>query len=464
MTLDFADGREEQWRMRPVGDSPRHRFDATCKHMGAVWLVCDTLTSASSRPTVRRDVLHKAVSSCTLPKGNHRETDMLLPPPPFLLRILMCAALYRTFTRIDAAAYPMQMQAQVQPQPDIQPLLLKQSEYALQRATIMAWPTKHSLRGDDIAQTRAEIASIARAIAPHQHVVMFVHDDKHNIASASKMLSSTANIALMPVKNVDSLWARDTAPSFVVRGREAHELAGVQLNFNEWGHKTHTTRDARFAKAVNTELKIRPISTWLHMEGGALEVDGQGTFMGTLSSIVNANRNKGASQADIEEEMSRLFGIRRFIWLPGTAGIDITDDHVDSLARFGPNNTIIVAGRNSFLSEKERADYVKGRQILSQAVNIHQQPYQIVEVPDADFDAFGRKFGEEDDTTLSYVNFAPINGAVLLPSFDDKEADDKAVAIFRSLFVDREIVQIPLQALAQEGGGIHCATQELPFV
>ncbi|PWN89763.1 hypothetical protein FA10DRAFT_96893 [Acaromyces ingoldii] len=379
-------------------------------------------------------------------KANHRETDMLLSPPTFLLRILMCAALYRTFTRIDAAAYPMQMQAQVTPQPEqLRPLLFKQSEYALQRATIMAWPTKHSLRGDDIAQTRTEIAAIARAIALHQHVLMFVHDDKHNI-------------------NVDSLWARDTAPSFVVRGREAHELAGVQLNFNEWGHKTHTTRDARFAKAVNTELKIRPISTWLHMEGGALEVDGQGTFMGTLSSIVNPNRNKGASQADIEAEMSRLFGIRRFIWLPGTAGIDITDDHVDSLARFGPNNTIIVAGRNYFLSEKERADYVEGRRILDQAVNFHQQPYRIVEVPDADFDAFSRKFGEEDDTTLSYVNFALVNGAVLVPSFDDNEADGKAVAIFRSLFVDREIVQIPLQALAQEGGGIHCATQELPFV
>ncbi|MFF6842144.1 agmatine deiminase family protein [Streptomyces tanashiensis] len=77
-------------------------------------------------------------------------------------------------------------------------------------------------------------------------------------------------------------------------------------------------------------------------EGGSLETDGQGTLMATISSLVNGNRNPGMTQDQVEQSLEWSLGVDKVIWVPGLAGQDITDCHIDCLARFVTPGTVIL--------------------------------------------------------------------------------------------------------------------------
>lgn len=56
--------------------------------------------------------------------------------------------------------------------------------------------------------------------------------------------------------------------------------------------------------------------------------------------MLNDNRNRGRSKGEVEAELRRLLGLHKVIWLPGIAGMDITDGHTDFYARFaGPGSS-----------------------------------------------------------------------------------------------------------------------------
>ena len=64
--------------------------------------------------------------------------------------------------------------------------------------------------------------------------------------------------------------------------------------------------------------------------------------------------------------------------------------------------------------------------------------------------------------SCSYVNFSFVNGGIVLCAFDDPQ-DDAVAGIFRQLFGDREIVQVPALDIFKGGGGVHCITQQEPL-
>ena len=88
-------------------------------------------------------------------------------------------------------------------------------------------------------------------------------------------------------------------------------------------------------------------------EGGSIEVNGRGTLMAKKSSILNINRNPRMSQTQAEAIFTQYLGVTNFIWLEGTAGYDITDDHIDGTARFANGNVIVTHDRENFLKPSE---------------------------------------------------------------------------------------------------------------
>ncbi|GAA2533007.1 hypothetical protein GCM10009860_11230 [Microbacterium mitrae] len=195
-------------------------------------------------------------------------------------------------------------------------------------------------------------------------------------------------------------------------------------------------------------------------EGGSLETDGLGTLLVTESSIVNDNRNPGLSRDEIEARLMELLGMKKVIWFDGVYGEDITDAHIDSLVRFvAPGVVLLDVPGPGAPDDVWARSSAQARDVLDEAIDANGEPFEVIELPQPDFSLIR---GEGDDFLASYVNFYVANGAVFVPEFGDKAADREAQNILAEQFPDREIVPVAIDTIASGGGGIHCATHDLP--
>lgn len=212
-------------------------------------------------------------------------------------------------------------------------------------------------------------------------------------------------------------------------------------------------------------------------EGGSIEVDGRGTLMAKRSSIINNNRNPGATQADVEAYFRRYFGVTNFIWLDGTPGLEITDDHIgkhmaascccrwkdyhvltaipclddippDGTARFAHGDTIVTLEKQDFIVPSEY-------DVLTQATDVDGKPYKIVHLP-----LTSKKIAGLGEHGL-YINYYVGNEVVVFPIFQDPN-DQMAIDITRALYPGKTVVPIDFTELYMDGGLAHCVTMQQP--
>ncbi|MDI2124578.1 agmatine deiminase family protein [Yinghuangia seranimata] len=326
------------------------------------------------------------------------------------------------------------------------------AEWDSHARTFMSWPASTGIWGPDLAAVRRDITGIARAIAATEPVVLLARPEQAD--DAQNACGSDVEVVPIPV---DDLWARDTVPVFV---EEAGAVHGVDFNFNGWGDKQAHGHDALVAREVLAKYGIPRDQTWITAEGGSFETDGAGTLMVTESSVVNDNRNPGKSRQQIEDELKRVLGVTKVIWFEGVRGKDITDAHVDSLARFVAPGVVLLD--KAFPGEpadswSRSAD--QARAVLKDATDARGKTLQVIDLPQPDPQEMT---GHGDDFVSSYVNFFIGNKAVFLPRFGDKAADDRARGILRDHFPDRDVVSLRIDTIASGGGGIHCATHDQP--
>ncbi|WP_241002356.1 agmatine deiminase family protein [Streptomyces sp. CB01881] len=325
-------------------------------------------------------------------------------------------------------------------------------EWEKHERTFMAWPASENVWGGQIGAVRKDIAEVARAVGQREPVVLLVRPGQE--ATARNACGSDVELLSVPV---DDLWARDTVPVFV---EEGGKVKGVDFNFSGWGGKQEHTNDARIARAVLDKYGIERVETPLTAEGGSFETDGQGTLMVTESSVVNDNRNPGRTRDQVEEELKRALGVSRVIWLAGVRGKDITDAHVDCLARFAAPGVVFLdrafPGTPADVWSRS-AD--QARSVLAEAVDATGRKLKVVEIGQPDPDKIT---GRGDSFVSSYMNFYIGNKGVYLPLFGDPRADDHAQDVFRDHFPGREIVPLGIDTIASGGGGIHCATHDQP--
>lgn len=320
------------------------------------------------------------------------------------------------------------------------------------RAIWMAFAANESVWGRDLrAPVQAALARIANAISAYEPVKMLV-----NAADMSAARQLCAPGVQLIEHEIDDLWMRDSGCVFVKNGRG--ERAAVNFNFNGWGGKQIHARDATVAARMAELAGVPLLRSSLVLEGGGIEVDGQGTAIITESCVLNGNRNPGVSKAQAEAELKRLLGLDKIIWLPGIAGKDITDGHTDFYARFLKPGVVVAA------LERDSAsfDYSVTRrhlELLRGTSDARGRPLQIVtlEPPTQLRPAFARK-----DFAAGYVNFLLTDRALFLPEFGDAPADRAARAALAAQLPSHQIVQIDIDAIAAGGGGIHCTTQQEP--
>ena len=318
--------------------------------------------------------------------------------------------------------------------------------------TFMQWPARADIYGSQRAldAVREKIALIAQAIAKHEPVVVLARPEQ--LAEATRRLG--VSVTLWPIETED-LWCRDSGPTFLVNAKG--ELAVSELNFNGWGGKQEHKDDARIARRVAERLKLPVFESGVVGEGGGIENDGAGTLLAHESCWINRNRNAG-DKAQVEGLLKEALGATQMIWAPGVQGADITDYHIDALARFvKPGQVLIQLPVKVTADDPWSASAYQTYEVLKQARDAEGRKLEIVVVPEPiEIRSQARDF------VSSYVNYFVCNGAVIGAEFGDDKADAEAARILGQLYPDRQVVSLNVDPIGEAGGGIHCSTQQQP--
>ena len=318
------------------------------------------------------------------------------------------------------------------------------ADWGLHARCLMAWPTRAEAWGKHLDAAREIVAELATTIAQFEPVSMIAKPK--NVAEVS--LLTGGGVSQISLAH-DDCWMRDIGPNFIT-DKTGH-VAGVTWKWNAWGGKfADFSRDAAVAETLLEELNMRRYAGTLVLEGGAINTDGEGTLLTTESVLLNANRNPGKSRKEIEEQLIQMLGIRHIVWLGAGLQDDPGGGHVGNLARFiGPN--VVLAAVASDPADPNHKVCQDNLQRLRAAHDAKGRELEIVEIeqPRPRFDANGRRLA------LSYTSFYLANGAVILPAFEDGQADKRAFDIFTRVFSKCEIIQLPAMDLAEGGGGIH---------
>ena len=317
--------------------------------------------------------------------------------------------------------------------------------------TLMQWPVSSQVYDDaELGRVQQTIATIANAISAFEPVAMMVGRD--DAAHARDALSGGVSLWDIPT---DDLWCRDAGPTFIKS--KVGTLAVAHIQFNGWGGKQVHANDGLIAKRVAARLGLPLLASGVVGEGGGIEHDGAGTLLATASCWVNPNRNRLARD-DIGRRLGLALGAQKIIWVPGVLGHDITDYHIDALARFvGPGRVLIQLPDKVVAGDPfSRAAY-EAYEILKIATDAQGQKLEIIVIPEP-----VKSRSSNPDFLASYVNFYTCNGAVISAEFGDDRTDRKAHEMLAALYPGRKIITLNVDALGEAGGGIHCATQQQP--
>jgi agmatine deiminase len=269
-------------------------------------------------------------------------------------------------------------------------------------------------------------------------------------------------------------WCRDHGPIFLTHderwsrlapepGHAARRegapapLAVVDWDYNAWGNKYPPFDLDEVAPTRVAEILDVPVFyPGMILEGGAIDVNGAGSLLTTESCLLNKNRNPSLSRDEIEQRLRDYLGVRDILWLgDGIAGDD-TDGHIDDLARFVSETTVIT------VVEENRGDenYEPLQENLArlQAMKISGRPTEVITLP------MPKKIIREGlRMPATYANFYIANACVLVPTFADP-ADEAALSILRECFPNRRVLGIDCRELIWGLGAFHCLTQQQPAV
>jgi agmatine deiminase len=325
------------------------------------------------------------------------------------------------------------------------------AEWEPHEATWIAWPHNRSDWPGRFAPIPWVYGEIVRKLSCVEGVRILVEDPKLQ-QQATRVLSKAgarmSAVDFFPCPT-DRAWTRDYGPLFVKN--KAGDIALTRWRFNAWAKYDDFQCDQRVAEFLATRLKRRVWPLDMVLEGGSIDVNGQGLLLTTeecLLSPVQA-RNPGMPRQQIEHTLCASLGVSRVIWLRNGIAGDDTHGHVDDIARFVSADTVVAAWEPD-RSDANWAPLAENHELLRKA------GLRVVKLPMPRPLLFaGRRL------PASYANFYIANGLVLAPTFNDRN-DRVALSILARLFPNREVVGIHSADLIWGLGALHCMTQQQP--
>ena len=335
-------------------------------------------------------------------------------------------------------------------------------EWSPQAAIWLSWPVADPRHwgGNKSEVMTAKFAEIAAAISRFEPVRINAPAASHRaIAAACNRASAVPErVELFDHPNND-VWCRDHGPIFV-KHRTTGEVAITDWGFNAWGGKFPPwDLDDAIPQKIAGSFGLRRFAGGMILEGGAIEINGAGQLLTTEAVLLNPNRNPQLGRAAIEEKLRDGLGVSEVLWLRQGIEGDDTDGHIDDLARFVDPQTLVACVDRA----KESANHRVLAENLARLRGFsgpNGRAFEVIEMPlPQACEVPGWRLPV---LPASYVNFLVVNGGVLVPTFRQGRNDDQALGLVRELFAGREVVGIDCLELVEEGGTLHCISQQQP--
>jgi len=344
------------------------------------------------------------------------------------------------------------------PTPKMQNFLMP-GEWFPHQGTWLSWPSNEETWPIGLERVQERFVEMIALLADGEKVFLLV-DSAEELHYAETRLERIGvlrrSVELHVIPTADA-WIRDYGPNFLIRSTGQNiELGFNDWVFNAWGDKyPELAIDNGIPAAISNSLKVPRFEPGIVLEGGSIDVNGDGLCMTTRQCLLNPNRNPHLTAGQIELYLTQFLGIHRVIWLNrGIAGDD-TDGHIDDVARFVDPTTVVIALEKD-LKHPDFLPLQENYQILVEIAE-KERLFRVVTLPNPGITA-----SPEGPLPASYANFYIGNKVVLVPTFN-QDSDQHALDILGPLFPGRRVVGIDCTDIIQGMGAIHCLTQQQPY-
>lgn len=301
------------------------------------------------------------------------------------------------------------------------------AEWEPQSMVQLTWPHKDTDWAPILPEITAVYDNLAREIRKREQLLI-VDDIPHN-----------------------DTWARDHG--FITVEENGKKIL-LDFCFNGWGEKFPANLD----NAINRHLYEQGLISGTYenhldfvLEGGSIESDGKGTIFTTSCCLMAPHRNQPLTQLEIEKRLMQYLGAERVVWINhGSLIGDDTDGHIDTLVRICPDDTLLYIG-----DDEDHPDLVSMEDELKTFRTLDGHPYRLLRLP------LPRPiYDDVDRLPATYANYLVVNGAVLVPTYNQPDLDQEAMNIIQQAFPDREIIGIDCRAVIKQHGSLHCCTMQ----
>jgi agmatine deiminase len=350
------------------------------------------------------------------------------------------------------------------------------AEWETHVATWLAWPHHRTDWPGKAEAVPWVFAEIARQLQPAERVRLLVGSGAER--RRARLVLQRAGVDERNIdwlqQRTDRSWTRDYLPMFVTRragsrrDAQSARLGAVKWRFNGWARYS----DFRQDEAAGTLVAQRYADAWWQptrrrgarlrrvvLEGGAIDVDGQGTALASELCLLSGPRarNPWLGRAGTEQVLRDYLGIDTVIWLGAGIAGDDTSGHVDDFARFVAPGRVVV-GQQCRRRDPDHRPLQRAAAFLSRARDAQGRRLEVVRLPMPE-----PLYFRGERLPASYLNFYIANRVVLVPSFNDPN-DRVAAALLQQLFPTRRVVSIHCADLVVGLGTVHCSTQQEPAV
>lgn len=329
------------------------------------------------------------------------------------------------------------------------------AEWHPQSGVQLTWPHEATDWASMLKEVQECFIQIADAVS-QKELVLIVTPNMEEVKVQISGKVNMENIRFFECETNDT-WARDHGAITLL---DAQSPILSDFCFNGWGMKFASNYDnlitRNLYKAGYLHGKYMNCLDYV-LEGGSIESDGKGTLLTTSGCLLSYNRNDKLNRVEVETYLRSKLHVNRILWLDyGYLSGDDTDSHVDTLARFCPNDTIAYVQCKNTNDEHYRALKQMEEQLSSFRTS-EGKPYRLLPLPMPE-----AIIEDGERLPATYANFLIINGAVLYPTYNQYENDKLAADILAEAFPGREIIGIDCQVLIKQHGSLHCVTMQYP--
>ena len=336
------------------------------------------------------------------------------------------------------------------------------AEWHRQSCVQLTWPHADTDWQPYLDEIQETFVQIAKAVAQYERLIIAARntDDVRSLLEENLTAEEIQRVSIYECDN-DDTWARDHAFITLVGTEKDVPCRLLDFRFNGWGKKFDAGKD----NAINRTLYNKGVFHGCEridcddfvLEGGSVESDGQGTVLTTSVCLMAPNRNQPMTQDEVEAVLKERLCARKIVWLDhGQLIGDDTDGHIDTIARLCPGNTVLYVGCDDD-ADPQYTDLKALEKQLREATNADGIPFRLLRLPMPDAIHFD---GERLPAT--YANFLILNGAVIVPTYDQPDNDALALSLVAEAFPGYDIIGIDSRIIIRQHGSIHCLTMQYP--